>query len=188
MSCNLCRNRECKTCSSYTGICFSCISNAISDGLGGCKCDSNYYWSVPTINCDLCDDKCVECQGNGWYECVACETEMTLVGSLCLYGCPSGFTTTGCSSVSSAVLSEEFDMDLDTDMGLFNLKGDAARINFFKTLDSYDSTLPSEKGVYLSQNIYLSSKSQFFLSHSMSAGIWYLKITNGPLLLFSTGD
>ncbi|CAG9335204.1 unnamed protein product [Blepharisma stoltei] len=182
ISCGLCRMPACNSCLSFSGPCTSCVSNASPDGNGGCVCKNSYFWYPETLSCSFCDRYCKTCLGTTFYECSVCYSGSTLVGLICLPGCPYGFGS-GCSPVSTPVINELFNSGLLTTYGPFKTKIDSTRYNFFKTLDSYDSATSAQRGLLLTQNTYLQADS-LWLNHDISVGVWVNTLIHGNLVSY----
>ncbi|CAG9335157.1 unnamed protein product [Blepharisma stoltei] len=73
-TCNLCLTKECATCTAFSGTdsCLTCITNAVSDGSGGCACDTYAFWISLTQSCERCDVLCQNCLKTTYFECSFC--------------------------------------------------------------------------------------------------------------------
>ncbi|CAG9335199.1 unnamed protein product [Blepharisma stoltei] len=180
-SCNLCKTKECATCTEFTGAnsCLTCITNAVSDGNGGCTCASNAFWVSSSETCELCDALCSTCLKTAYFECSACLGGYQLAGTVCLDECPY---STSCSVVTTTVIDQSFDEDFQGSYGIFTTGTSAATFQFSNSPESVDPIPAYKRGLYFDGNMYLLSSTTVYLSHSFSIGVWLYVITNGDLL------
>ncbi|CAG9335193.1 unnamed protein product [Blepharisma stoltei] len=182
-TCRLCKTKECATCREFTGgnSCLTCITNAVSDGSGGCTCAANAFWISSSQTCEFCDDLCSTCIKTTYFECSACSGSYQLVGHVCLKGCPYGFDAS-CSSVSTAVIDQSFNTDFQGSYGIFTTGTTSTSFQFFNTPESYDPIPTYKRGLFFDGTMYLLSSTSVLLSHSFSIGSWIYIITHGDWL------
>ncbi|CAG9335154.1 unnamed protein product [Blepharisma stoltei] len=196
-TCRLCKTKECATCTEFSGTnsCLTCITNAVADGTGGCTCDTNAFWVASSQTCEICDALCSTCISATYFECSTCLGSYQLVGTVCLNGCPYGYSNP-CSSVSTPVINQSFDIDFYGSYGVFTAGASSTSFQFFNNPESIDPIPAYKRGLYFDGTMYLLSNTNILLSHSFSIGAWIYVITNGDwlekqnqyLVLYSTGD
>ncbi|CAG9326437.1 unnamed protein product [Blepharisma stoltei] len=187
-SCNLCKTSTCFDCTSFSGNCLSCITGAIPDGSGGCRCDHNLYWNITMQDCILCDIECYTCLDTTFFECSICYSNEFLVDNICLRECPYGFGSP-CTKVATPVIAQKFNADLTgNNYGLFSVNLDASRLAFFILLDASDSVPVSQRGIFLSQLMYLTTGAGIYISHSYSIGCWMNPMVDGDTIRYMASN
>ncbi|CAG9335195.1 unnamed protein product [Blepharisma stoltei] len=181
-TCRLCKTKECETCTEFAGgnSCLTCITNAVSDGSGGCTCTANAFW-ISSQTCEFCDALCSTCLKTTYFECSTCLGSYQLVGHVCLKGCPYGFDAS-CSLVSTAVIDQSFNTDFQGSYGIFTTGTTSTSFQFFNTPESYDPIPAYKRGLFFDGTMYLLSSASVLLSHSFSMGSWIYIITHGDWL------
>ncbi|CAG9326438.1 unnamed protein product [Blepharisma stoltei] len=184
--CDLCKSYACAECTSFSGSCLSCIDNASLDGSGGCKCNWSFYWKSSISDCFLCDMKCKTCLETGLFECSICRSGKFRIDLVCINECPYGFDS-NCNQVTTPVVDQKFDISFNSSYGIFTVNLDANRLAFFDALDPSDPVPPSQRGVFLSELMYLES-SNLYLSHSCSMGFWTNIMVDGDLIHYAGAE
>ncbi|CAG9335141.1 unnamed protein product [Blepharisma stoltei] len=180
-TCGLCKTKQCYSCTTFTGTCSSCITNAESDGSGGCQCEANAFWQSTTATCDFCDALCAICKQTTYFECNTCAAGKQMVGIICLNDCPYGYGTS-CSSVTTAVIDQSFDTDFQGSYGIFTTGTSSSTYQPFVTPETIDPVPAYKRGLYFDGSMYLLSSTSVYLSHSFYMGLWIYVITYGDLL------
>ncbi|CAG9335196.1 unnamed protein product [Blepharisma stoltei] len=180
-TCRLCKTKECATCIEFTGSssCLTCITNAVSDGNGGCTCAPNAFWVSSTQTCEVCDTLCSTCLKTAYFECSACLGGYQLAGTVCLDECPY---STSCSAVTTAVIDQSFNADFQGSYGIFTTGTSAATFQFFNSPETVDPIPAYKRGLYFDGTMRLLSSVPIYISYSFSVGTWLYVITNGDLL------
>ncbi|CAG9335200.1 unnamed protein product [Blepharisma stoltei] len=195
-TCRLCKTKECATCIEFSGAnsCLTCITNAISDGSGGCTCALNAFWVSATQTCEICDSLCSVCIKTTYFECSTCSENYKLIGSACINGCPYGFGVS-CLPVSTPVIDQSFNGEFQGSYGIFRTGTSSATFQFFNSPETYDPIPAYKRGLFFDGSTYLLSSTEILISHSFSIGAWIYVISNGDwlqklsrLTLSSTGD
>lgn len=168
-TCRLCKDKECLECDAFDGNCTDCITRAHITG-STCVCDADAIWVASSASCEFCDVICSDCLTyDTYFECSTC-TSGYLIGNACLYGCPYGFTTIGCTSVSFAVLDFDFDDDFLGTYGIFVTGSQTTQYQFFNSPETVDPIPAYKRGLYFDSGKYLSSNTNIYLSHTFSLG------------------
>ncbi|CAG9335172.1 unnamed protein product [Blepharisma stoltei] len=94
LSCNLCRDKECESCTNFSGECTSCIANAYKSA-GHCMCLAIALWVPNFQSCELCHSICASCSTLKFNGCLTCISGYYLIQSLCMSFCPTGYTVNG---------------------------------------------------------------------------------------------
>ncbi|CAG9335174.1 unnamed protein product [Blepharisma stoltei] len=179
-TCRLCKTKECATCTAFSGAnsCLTCITNAVSDGAGGCKCADNAFWVSSSQSCEICDNFCSTCLKTAYFECSACSGTNFLIGTVCFSRCPYGFGSP-CSPVSTAVIDLSFDGDFLGQYGLFVTGTDFVSFQFFNNPEALDPIPAYKRGLFFDGSKHLSTWTNPQLFHSFSLGAWIYVIIDG---------
>ncbi|CAG9335197.1 unnamed protein product [Blepharisma stoltei] len=180
-TCRLCKTEQCYECTSFSGSCSSCITNAEADGTGGCQCMTSAIWNSNTANCDLCDALCSVCTQTTYFECSTCISGKQLVGSICLNDCPYGYGAS-CTLVSTPVIDQSLNTDFQGSYGIFTTGTSSSTYQPFANPESVDPIPAYDRGLYFNGATYLLSSISVYLSHSFSIGLWIYVITDGDIL------
>ena len=107
ISCNLCYDQQCKSCTDFDSSCPSCITNA--SGSPSCECSAGYFWDAITETCASCTSNCDSCLSTRYDSCTLCKSGYFLCQSVCVSICPSGYSTNSadrtCAKSSSLVFN-----------------------------------------------------------------------------------
>ncbi|CAG9335182.1 unnamed protein product [Blepharisma stoltei] len=182
-TCNLCLTKECATCTAFIGTesCLTCITNAVSDGNGGCTCDTYAFWVSLTQSCERCDVLCANCLKTTYFECSACSGSYQLVGNVCLNGCPYGFGGS-CLPITTPVVDKSFSVDFQGSYGILTTGTSSSSFQFFNTPESVDPIPAYMRGLYFDGSTYLLSSASILLYHSFSIGLWLYVTASGDIL------
>ncbi|CAG9335180.1 unnamed protein product [Blepharisma stoltei] len=182
-TCNLCKTKECATCEAFTGTdsCSTCITNAVSDGNGGCTCNTNAFWVSLTQSCEKCDVICSNCLKTAYFECSTCTGSYQLVGNVCLNGCPYEFGGS-CLPVTTPVINNSFNIDFQGYYGILTTGTSSSSFQFFNTPESVDPIPAYMRGLYFDGSAYLLSSASILLYHSFSIGLWLYVTASGDIL------
>ena len=105
--CNLCDDRQCQTCINFDSqydICTECITNASKATTNDpCTCNTSYWFSEGTDQCEECDSACTVCLSNYEKDCTECKGGFFKQENVntCLNFCPSNFNEVDSSSCSN---------------------------------------------------------------------------------------
>ncbi|CAG9335177.1 unnamed protein product [Blepharisma stoltei] len=182
-TCSLCKTKECATCTAFIGTdsCLTCITNAVSDGNGGCTCDTYAFLVSLTQSCEKCDVICSNCLKTAYFECSTCTGSYQLVGNVCLNGCPYGFGGS-CLPATTPVIDESFNVDFQGSYGVLTAGASSSSFQFFNTPESVDPIPAYMRGLYFDGSAYLLSSTSVLLYHSFSIGLWLYVTASGDIL------
>ncbi|CAG9321670.1 unnamed protein product [Blepharisma stoltei] len=181
LTCRLCKQKECLSCVDFTGDCSSCITNASLNN-GSCACNSNSIWIQSSATCEICDIICSSCAGSYYFECTACIATKILVGTVCLHQCPTGFSSSGCTSTSSPVVDASLYDNFQGNYGIFNVGANPSTYYFSNSPEADDPIPAVSRGLYFSSGKFLESSVSLSLSSSFSLGFWILVESAGDIL------
>lgn len=182
--CTMCDDLLCKTCNKMTRICSECDSNA-SVVSTKCACDPGpFYYDSDKEECTKCDDLCTTCLGGTLFACTTCDATRNNVNNICLRGCPYGFLTSSCSTVSTAVINVDAVINADFDTNFMSTYGSFFRTGtgestyqHFWNPETVDPIPAMNRGLYFS-TMYLETTSTFWLSYTISLCMW-VRIDSG---------
>lgn len=173
----MCDDQLCSDCNRLTRICTTCLSNA-SVVTNKCVCNSGYYANSVDKQCYICDNLCTTCVGGTIFACTTCTATRIKVNNICLRGCPYGFVTPSCSTVTNAVINADFDTTfMSTYASFFRTGTTEASYQHFWTTETFDPIPAMNRGLYFSTS-YLETTSSFWLSYTLSLCMW-VKIVAG---------
>ncbi|CAG9310521.1 MLEC_2 [Blepharisma stoltei] len=160
-TCRLCLQKECYSCTSFSGNCLTCITNADFVGTQ-CQCNQNALWVEATETCDLCNSVCESCTDFTFTGCVKCASPLLMLSNVCVSFCPLGYS----SSSISCTLSNDFvfsfkplqikDQVTDSQSNIPLYAGvESSFYPYYKTSDPYAAEY---RGYYFRGTSYMKSK------------------------------
>ncbi|CAG9335140.1 unnamed protein product [Blepharisma stoltei] len=162
LTCRLCRDNECYSCTTFSGECTSCITNAYKLA-GHCKCLSNAIWISSSQSCELCSSACSTCSALEYTGCLICISGNYLIQSLCITFCPTGYIINGSKCDSDTDFTNSFvfnlkphqikDIILDSESKIPVLTGKDN--SFYPTYDVTDPIAAIYRGYYFSGSAYM---------------------------------
>ncbi|CAG9335153.1 unnamed protein product [Blepharisma stoltei] len=162
LSCRLCRDKECYSCTTFSGECTSCITNAYKP-VDHCMCLTNAIWISSTQSCELCNAVCATCSTLKIDGCLTCIAGHYLIQSLCISFCPTGYVINGnnCDAdptytaflVFNLMPHQIKDIVLDLASSIPVLTGKDNK--FYPTYDATDPIAAIYRGYYFSGSAYM---------------------------------
>ncbi|CAG9314446.1 unnamed protein product [Blepharisma stoltei] len=181
LTCRLCQNKECTTCTLFDGPCTACITNAGLSG-GVCSCNSNAFWIQSSETCEICDNLCSTCLKTYYFECNDCTGTKVLVDTVCLNECPYSFTASlSCISSTSTIIDQSFDTIFQGSYGILTTSTSASTYQFFTNPDSSDPVPSYGRGLYFSGSQYLQANVNIYMNYQFSVGFWIYTIADGDI-------
>ena len=124
--CNLCYDRECKSCQAYEATdCNDCDASTnaelnVAGAPNECQCKIRFGRIDHNYLCDNCHTRCDSCDNGGWEhyaDCLTCEAGSHEIATyvnnsvnhlFCAPECPTGFATGPCTVANVQVLGYDF--------------------------------------------------------------------------------
>ncbi|CAG9335915.1 unnamed protein product [Blepharisma stoltei] len=181
-TCRLCKAKECDTCTTFTGDCTHCITNAEIVTGNTCACKDVAFWVHSSQSCELYDGLCSKCLGSYYFECQTCISGAQKVDNICLHACPYGFDSSCNYPASSQVINEVFGDNFRGQYGEFITGTSASSYQFFNSPEvNIDPTQAKNRGLYFTNGSYLQA-STIYLNYKFSIGFWANVKTAGDML------
>ncbi|CAG9335149.1 unnamed protein product [Blepharisma stoltei] len=162
LTCRLCRDKECYSCTTFSGECASCITNAYKP-VDHCVCNTNAVWVSSSQSCELCNTICDTCSTVDYNGCLTCTAGYYLIQSLCMTFCPTGYVINGNNCDADPAYTDflvlnmmphqikDVVVDLASSIPVLTGKDNS----FYPTYDATDPIAAIYRGYYFSGSAYM---------------------------------
>ncbi|CAG9335175.1 unnamed protein product [Blepharisma stoltei] len=190
-TCGLCRDKECYSCTTFSGECINCITNAYKLA-GHCKCLDNAVWVSSSKTCEFCNAICASCSTIKYNGCITCISGNYLIQSLCITFCSTGYIINGSNCDSDPAYSnflvfnlrphqiKDIVVDLASSIPVLTGKDN----EFYPNYDTTDPIAAIYRGYYFSGSAYMqlppytaTSSPLFTFSPKFTISSWIKPIT-----------
>ena len=192
LTCNLCYNQTCETCTNFNTSCISCIANASGTP---CACSLTFYWNSSTEMCSSCIKNCDSCTNSDFNTCNYCSSGYYMCQSVCVSSCPNGYIantlnrtcTLSYSLVFLIQLNAIQDIVYDSVSSLPITTG--SNTSFYPTYTIGDPIAAKDRGYYFTGTSYMQappnsvSSSNLILSPQFTISMWINPTTNFGCIL-----
>ena len=119
-----------------------------------CICDIGYYMNINL--CDACDNSCLSCYGNTYYNCLSCLDN--LLENVCLPICPVGYNTRNNTCINNNPSTPSIAYIFTPIQGIFidsinNIQAlTGNNSSYYPNLDSTDPLPAYGRGIYFTGN------------------------------------
>ena len=189
LSCNLCSDKQCKTCTDYSSSCLECEPYA--ENTSDCTCQEGYSWNSATETCGGCHSACETCSSFQFTDCSTCKSGSYFLNGVCHPFCPTGTRISGSECTQ--------DHTLVFHMVLNGIKGTVKDLSssgievvtgssevFYPNYESDDPRPVKDRGYYFTGASVMQlppySEAPLTLSNEFTIKGWLFHISDGVLI------
>jgi hypothetical protein len=189
-SCNICPDKLCLSCSSFSGSCDVCKNNS-SLVNETCDCDIGFYSEYET--CYTCYKHCKDCSFKFMHSCTLCPENLSLLFEGICGRCGLGFINSStCELETSVIFNLEFNNTIkgvvfDSVNGFEVVTGKSSK--FYPEYEDFDPYVAFLRGFYFNgKSSFMSVNNELFiLPHSFEISFWINPISSSGAI-FKKGD